>query len=327
MSRCFTCVLVLVIGSVMSAGAATIRHDVSDSTYLENAQKNRFQSVGRVIGPWYSGSGTYIGNSLVLTAGHVTSPSYGNLKFEINGRRIKATRVVSHPNWNNNLNTGIDLGLFQLASDPGVAPAALNMGIDALGMPATFVGFGRFGTGLTGERKSDDLKRASRNVLDSRDFNGRNDILLTDFDSPNRSWSSTYGSPNPLEVEGLTSQGDSGGSAWIHNGNNWFVTGVVSFIWQSPKGDYGKLGDYGDLGGYVDVSRHMAWIQSYLRGAGSWQTTYGLSASTSSNGLVPLVAIVPEPAAGLLAMCGFGTLAWRRRAPRIIVSHLKRVPK
>lgn len=317
MSRCFASSVFLLFAVCFLAGAdaATIRHDVADSVYLSNGAQDRYQSIGRVIGPWYVGSGTYIGNSLVLTAGHVTSPSHGNLQFEVNGRRIKATRVVTHPNWNGKLETGVDLGIFQLASDPGIPAAPLNYGVNALGLPATFVGFGTFGTGRTGEQYYDGQKRASRNMLDSRNFYGRNDILLTDFDAPNRDRFSTYGSPDPLEREGLTSSGDSGGSVWIQNGNDWLVTGVVSFGWQGANSNLRLWGDYGDRGGYVDVTRHMSWIQNYLSGKGSWQTVYGLSAATLSGELIPLLASVsvPEPTAGLLGMCAFGTLAWWRR--------------
>jgi hypothetical protein len=315
MSRCFaSCVLVLTAGFVASAGAATIRHDVADSLYVTNAAKPRFQGVGRVIGPRYVGSGTYIGNSLVLTAGHITSPSRGNLQFEINGRRIPATRVVSHPQWNGSLISGVDLGLFQLASDPGVPAAPLNRSIDPLGLRTTITGFGTFGTGRTGEQYYDGIKRASRNVLDSRDFYGRNDILLSDFDSPNRGRFSTYGSADPLDREGLASSGDSGGPVWVEIGGDVLsVTGVVSFGWQGQNSNRNVWGDYGEGDGYVDITRHMSWIQSYLSGRGDWRSTYGLAAASLGADIRPLLMSIPEPTAGVLAVCAFGTLAWWRR--------------
>jgi hypothetical protein len=175
------------------------------------------------------------------------------------------------------------------------------------------VGFGTFGTGRTGEQYYDGQKRASRNVLDSRDFYGRNDILITDFDSPNRDRFSTYGSLDPLDREGLTSSSDSGGSVWVESGGDALsVTGVVSFGWQGLNSNRNIWGDYGDRGGYVDITRHMAWIQSYLSGGGSWQNTYRLAATSLGADIKPMLANIPEPTAGLLAVCAFGTLAWRR---------------
>lgn len=315
LAKCFSIGLVYLAATTHLLGA-TIRHDEADQATLTQGAASQYLSVGLVRGPGYTGSGVYLGNRLVLTAGHVTGPSGGRLKFEVNGRSIAATRAADHPSWNGSLISGVDLGIFELAQEPGVAAATVNFGqTDPFNQPATLVGFGLSGDGRTGQTSFDGRKRAARNTLDAPRgaFFGRTDILVADFDSPNRDRFSSSGSPEPLQREGLTTSGDSGGGIFVQSADRWLLTAITSFGWQDPKAPDGKWSNYGDRGGYVDITRHTGWLRSYLEGRGSWRGTNGLAAATTGD-IIPLISTtIPEPTCGLVLALAAGTLFAKKR--------------
>src|SRR5439155_27309517 len=100
--------------------------------------------------PGFGASGTLIENNWVLTAAHVMDGT-ASAQFTVGGRTYGVSKWITHPRWDNALRRGYDLALVKLnVPVSNVAPATLYTGHQELGATATFVGFGRTGTGVTG---------------------------------------------------------------------------------------------------------------------------------------------------------------------------------
>jgi hypothetical protein len=287
-----------------AAVAATIRHDVADSRYLNRAERAQFDAVGDISfvnrrGQTYSGSGTLIAPNVVLTAAHITIPAR-QLSFSINGATVSGRQWVSHPGWNGNLDLGNDIGIVFLDRPVrNATPAVLNRNRNELGQRASIVGFGGTGTGLMGEQRYDGLARMHRNTVDFIE-NGK--ILVTDFDAPGSPRYSTLGSSTPLDLEGLVGSGDSGGGLFMNFGS-WVLAGVTSYGQQGLQSNPFQWSDYGDLAGFTRVSSHLNWIDSVLRGTRS--TAGADSYVNSADGRIPIHHGVPEPSVAALAFWCF----------------------
>lgn len=298
--------------SATAAQAGVIRHDRLDSQYLNLGSK--FANVGRIItstpGGNYLGSGTLIGSQWVLTAGHVVDDvtaatvTFGSTAY-------KASAWYSHPNWTGNVSTGYDIGLFRLSAPvSGITPAQRYYGTSELGKAATIVGYGRTGTGLTGATRTDQKKRAGTNRVDTTTASGR--VLLTDFDNPQRSADSAFGSSLPLDLEYMIAPGDSGGALFIdvtvNNLMRKYLAGVTSY---GTARDGIINSDYGDIGGFMRVSSLNGWIDAVLAG----RLTSGAGAGTQSAFLRMADEVaVPEPGMiGLFGLGALGVFAARRR--------------
>lgn len=268
--------ILLCAAGARPAPGGTIRDDRDPLTYVELGASPSFASVGRIDleagGLPYSASGTLIAPRWVLTAAHVVDGAT-SLKFAAGDGTYEAERWVSHPKWSGRLRQGYDLALVKLAADvPDVAPAALYDGAREHGAVATLVGFGRTGTGLTGHDTYDGLKRAGQNAIDGTVdrrqglFRGRLPksarLIVADFDNPADPGESVLGSRDPLDLEYLTSPGDSGGALFVDIGGTPALAGVHSFAEALDRVDDAS---YGDVGGAVRVSRYIKWINTTMR--------------------------------------------------------------
>jgi hypothetical protein len=272
-----------------SLPASTILEDVPDSAYRSRAQA--FDSVGEVSGSGLSGSGVYLGDGWVLTAGHIAAGKNSNSTFTLGDNDFGVTQSILHPGWNFGSDAN-DLGLIQLSTNllgsSGSPVLVFDDDSSLFGQNVDWVGYGQSGTGLTGASGSPGILRAFSNIVDAFGPSvGLTDTsFLSDFDAPT-------GLENPLDefapsgafptdFEGNVTPGDSGGGVFLDGQ----LVGIASFQAQF---DGSQNSGYGDLSGATRLSLHEDWIFE-----------------------VSGIRAIPEPSGGLLALLSLGTLVFRR---------------
>jgi len=268
--------------------------DPSDALVTDQQYRDlggNFPSVGQVFGQGFSGSGTYIGERWVLTAGHV---AFGktNGTFSLGGVSYSITRAITFPGWSFGSDSN-DVGLVELsAAVPGVTPAPMiHLENDSLllGQLTTWIGFGQGGTGLTGATGLPGTLRGFTNVIDGfgPTLGLVESSMFTDFDRPDGSKNSILGSsPFPTTFEGNVAPGDSGGGVFWGGG----LVGVSSYRGRLT-GDPISNSDYGELSGASRLSLFTDWITE--------QTN---------------IPAVPEPSVAVLFGVGAIAFLLRRRA-------------
>ncbi|KPK47325.1 MAG: hypothetical protein AMK72_08575, partial [Planctomycetes bacterium SM23_25] len=273
--RWLACAVVGILGVLAAAApAGTRRHDYGDTAYFNLGNQSTYAAVGMVTQDGMTASGVLIakfGQAWVLTAGHVVDNSALPMFFEVGGNTYEAADWFSHPGWSGSLTTGNDIGLIRLATVPtGVALAVRYRGTDELGQKGVSVGYGRGGTGLSGDSLDAGTKRGGENMIDvlGGALGYSNNILMADFDNPNDPADSSWGSAVPVTLEMCPVPGDSGGGLFIQESGRHWLAGITSFIvhestpwWQNPLM---RLGFYGDTTGWTRVSAFNNWIDSNI---------------------------------------------------------------
>lgn len=284
--------------TIAPAHAIVLSDGASDADSQALANSFAYSSVGQVFydngGTAYSASAVMVAPGWLLTAAHVTDGA-SNLSFYADaggtsgsGRTgIAADAYYTDPLWNGNLNDGYDIGLVHLTSNPACLTAAtcqlatLYTGNSDVGRTAIMIGYGRTGTGSTGDTSFDGLKRSGSNSIDQL-YGTNNNILLADFDNGTAADNST-GSSTPVTNEAMIAPGDSGGGLFEIIGGVQYLVGIASFVAATPA-DGNPNADYGDLSGWTRVSDFTTWVNDTI----------------AANTPVP----VPEPMS--LALLGIG---------------------
>lgn len=230
---------------------------------------------------WGDGSGTWIGNddshAYILTSAHVfDDAALDEARFRIDdGSVLRGERLWIHPGYDRDEDwTGVDAAIIRLSRPiVGVGPApALYSGRAEQGRLITFIGFGTRGIASVGENERFNAgtdKAAAQGVVDeAMPFRPVSD----DVEDPGNSLAVFLpredgrienplgGARRPVSrLAGLLGSGDSGGSAWMPEGNGWVIVGI------NTSGD-GRAG-YGDSSWFVRVSGITPWIRSVFPGA------------------------------------------------------------
>ena len=320
-----------VAGVSPRAAAGTIRHDRDPLQYLNYGAQHA--AVGRFdiakSEPGFVASGTLIGDRWVLTAAH-TFDNATSGQFTVGDQTYNVADWHTHPKWNGNLRRGFDLTLVKLAEPvANVAPVPMYTGKREFGATASFAGFGRTGTGVTGDQTYDGLKRAgqtwstgrwARRGCRSATSCRRTRAVRRRLRQPGERRRQRDRAPEPTDLEYLISVGDSGGGAFADLGEGQVLIGVHSFA-EIPDGKDDS--DYGDVTGHVRVSSFAKWVNKMIRrdhaaasarlGRQSAQSgEFGRLLAPDDSATFAAGTAVPEPGAlGLL--CAVGALLLRRQ--------------
>jgi len=290
-------ILLLVVGVFTAPARAIVVRDVEDdSLYRTLGSSAPYDSVGRFTGTTtkseFLASGTLVAPEWVLTAAHVVD-SAKTLSFSIGGQTYEVDRKIVYPGWNGDLWSGNDLGLVHLVKAvDNITPAQLYTGSGELNRTDTVVGFGKTGSGDSGDTKSDGLKRGAQNVI-SQIENKR--LLVADFDNPLPAGAAPLGYTHALPLEGLIAPGDSGGGLFITTSTGTYLAGVNSFIGS----DFGQPRSiYGNFSGHTRVSAFSDWIEARIRGEDCDLADTSQEDNTKSQRLT----VFPAPEPGSLAL-------------------------
>lgn len=230
---------------------------------------------------WGDGSATWIGNddshAYILTSAHVfDGAALDEARFRTgDGSVLRGERLWIHPGYDSDEDwTGVDAAIVRLSRPiVGAGPApTLYSGRAEQGRLITFVGFGTRGIASVGENERFNAgtdKAAAQGMVDEavpfrkvsdevEDPGNSLAVFLPREDG--RLDNPLGGARRPVSrLAGLLGSGDSGGSAWMPEGDGWVIVGI------NTSGD-GKAG-YGDFSWFVRVSGITPWIRSVFPGA------------------------------------------------------------
>ncbi|GAA0860195.1 hypothetical protein GCM10009114_36420 [Aliiglaciecola litoralis] len=130
------------------------------------------------------------------------------------------------------------------------------------GKTITFIGAGGTGSGIEGQTidnfENNGVLRLANNVVETAD----GPLLSFVFNRGDEA----------LPLEGISGGGDSGGPAYIKNGNDYVVLGI------SSRGEFGiKIGKYGIREYYTRLSFFKEWISDIMHGSEEKRAAVSLS--------------------------------------------------
>ncbi len=267
-------------------GGRPDRETAGFGAHIRLAQEPQFRAVLSISldgeSSWGDGSGTWIGNderyAYILTSAHnFDEAEVTEARFRTDdGTVLRADRLWVHPDYNSEDDwSGRDAAIVRLTrpiTHLGPQPI-LYGGRGEKGQVITFVGYGTRGIGSVGEdeqRFNTGLDKAAaqgfvdeveplRRPTEDQDAGNSLAIFLPREDGRiENPLGSDYRSRPVSRLVGLLGSGDSGGSAWMKDGDRWVIVGI------NTAGD-GKAG-YGDSSWFVRVNGIRPWIRKTFPG-------------------------------------------------------------
>jgi hypothetical protein len=269
------------------------------TSYLDSRNRaiagEGYDGVVKVSTGGYYGTGVLLYNGrAVLTSAHLFSAGgSAAVQFETKAGSytLNASRVSLHPAYDP-IHQNNDLALIWLAaSAPVVAERyELYRGSNEIGQRFTLVGYGVPGSGASGELtglSGGSLRLKADNQFDAdvgtlKSFLGSwmawsplaGTQLIADFDDGTVDRDALgrliYKSGGGLgQAEGLITQGDSGGPAFIGKQ----IAGIASYVASLSKGaiipdlDNVTNSSFGEIAAWQRVSHYQSWIDQSLRAA------------------------------------------------------------
>ncbi|MEX2116749.1 MAG: trypsin-like serine protease [Bacteroidota bacterium] len=237
--------------SAVGHGFIITRHDRPDSLALSLG--SRYTGLVHLNLPTPQGAGdgegTLIADCWVLTAAHVGAVIKVGHSVAIGQVSATVDSILLHPDWEDG--GPHDLALLRLDKRIRNAPTVkLYRDSGEVDREVILVGYGDYGTGLTGPAGNDRKVRGATNRIDE----ATEYWLKFRFDAPD--------DPRTTGLEGVSGPGDSGGPAFFGEGDSARLAGVSSG--QSSRASGGKPGRYGVIEYYVRVSRYINWIESII---------------------------------------------------------------
>lgn len=224
---------------------------------------NGVEAVGKVLGTGL-GSGVAISPFCVLTAKHVVSGA-SSVTIDVAGSLAAASKVVEHPT--------ADLALLTLANplDHYLRPwygNPLGLEVDVVGfgraasLRADHTGFQDLGSGTSGV-----LRRCRNSISRKGGFEGY-EALFFDYDSPFEdtpdALKDRYADGGPVEGEGGTRRGDSGGGYLANIGGEFRLIGThaAGINLGGPGIGDSFNSDFGDASVGVSLAEYKDWIEA-----------------------------------------------------------------
>lgn len=283
-----------ILAFILSSGI--IRSDVPEQAYLQLASEPQFKCVARLLKNHEpAGSCVLIDPKHVLTAAHIlinsktrpdtlqmngqtiiTYTPYDmqtckpeDLSVELAGKTYSVKTIRVHENYSRNIQQGqCDIALLELDSAcTNLKPAEIGIARNEKGSLVYGVGFGVSGPADSPESVfAGNKKIAGQNTVDKLGgyhYNGRQAMLICDFDHPQNKDCNKTGSAEALPYEYICGGGDSGGGLFKETNGKWELIGLCSGA-EIDIAQLMKTGYYGQKMQWTHVSLFAEWIRQGL---------------------------------------------------------------
>ncbi|AOT11110.1 trypsin-like serine protease [Pseudoalteromonas luteoviolacea] len=223
--------------------AIIIRHDVDEQRYLTKPSK-----FPALVTFYIDGAhGTLIRPNWILTAAHTTFCLQAGTKVKTTRGSAVVKRLHVHPSHTPGVSH--DIALIELAEPIlHVISAKLYKEKNEAGQTIWFIGIGGTGNGLTGITIDNYENKGVLRKAQNRVEHAEGPILKFKFDKGEKA----------LPLEGISGGGDSGGPAYLKQGNDYYVIGLSSRYGGGP------FEKYNSIEVYSRVSYFLPWINGVM---------------------------------------------------------------